>query len=371
MTQACDSCGTEDERHLFTCSYCGRNHCAACRLPENHYCREFYFGGEGSSTRRFESTAPSTLNKVASSLSDRPSRRRSSSSGPTPGRSRRKPESVTSPMSRGTARSGGGPVSSGRTVIRRITSGLSWSRIILLVVLVVGLGGTIGTGVSAIDGPSAAIIEWSTASATDVVAGVIGTQAERPSNSDPPTTDATSDSGTAGGADGVAPESASADTSEREAMASTIEAAIVEMTNQARQQEGVSSLRSDADLADIARYHSSDMAEREYLAHTSPEGISVSDRYERFGYACRVPVGGNTYATGSENIGYTYHGERVVDYGYVADEEAVAESLVDGWMASPGHRENMLRPYWRNIGVGVAITETGEGTRVYATQNFC
>jgi len=154
-------------------------------------------------------------------------------------------------------------------------------------------------------------------------------------------------------------------------MASAIEAAIVEMTNQARQQEGVASLRSDAALADIARYHSGDMAEREYLAHTSPEGVSVSDRYERFGYACRVPLGGGTYATGSENIGYTYHGERVVNYGYIDDEKDVAESLVDGWMASPGHRENMLKPYWRNIGVGVAITETSEGTRVYATQNFC
>jgi len=367
MTQACDSCGTEDEGHLFTCSYCGRNHCAACRLPENHYCREFYFGGDGDSTRRFESTAPSTLNKVTSSLSDRRSRWRSSSGNPTAGRSTRRPELVKTPMTSGPSRPNGTAGSSDRTVIRRITREFSWSRIILLSVLVVVLAGTVGTGVSVIDGPSGAIVDWSTGTAADV----IGTQSDLPSDSAQPATGGASASGTAGGTGGAASVGGSTDASEREGMASAIEAAIVEMTNQARQQEGVSSLRSDADLADIARYHSSDMAEREYLAHTSPEGVSVSDRYERFGYACRVPVGGNTYATGSENIGYTYHGERVVDYGYIGDEEDVAESLVDGWMASPGHRENMLKPYWQNIGVGVAITETSEGTRVYATQNFC
>ena len=40
-------------------------------------------------------------------------------------------------------------------------------------------------------------------------------------------------------------------------------------------------------------------------------------------------------------------------------------------MNSPGHRENLLEPYWSEEGIGIAATETSDGTKVYATQNFC
>ena len=31
---------------------------------------------------------------------------------------------------------------------------------------------------------------------------------------------------------------------------------------------------------------------------------------------------------------------------------ATARRVVSGWMASPGHRANLLRPGWRRIGLG-------------------
>ena len=45
-----------------------------------------------------------------------------------------------------------------------------------------------------------------------------------------------------------------------------------------------------------------------------------------------------------------------------------ARDTVDGWMASPGHRENILTPTYDRLGAGMAISSGGE---LYATQNFC
>jgi uncharacterized protein YkwD len=41
---------------------------------------------------------------------------------------------------------------------------------------------------------------------------------------------------------------------------------------------------------------------------------------------------------------------------------------VEGWMKSPGHRENILAPHWKRQGIGVEIAP---GNRILVTQNFC
>ncbi len=43
------------------------------------------------------------------------------------------------------------------------------------------------------------------------------------------------------------------------------------------------------------------------------------------------------------------------------------EELMSMWMASPGHRANILRPSFTHLGVGLARSASG---RVYATQDF-
>ena len=48
--------------------------------------------------------------------------------------------------------------------------------------------------------------------------------------------------------------------------------------------------------------------------------------------------------------------------------EELANLVVDGWMDSPGHRENILNSSYDVEGIGVAINDDEE---VYVTQNFC
>lgn len=144
-----------------------------------------------------------------------------------------------------------------------------------------------------------------------------------------------------------------------------IEQLVHAKVNEKRDSRGLSVLTFDTDLAEIARYHSKNMAQNDYFAHTSPDGEEMEDRYDRFGYECRADMGGNQYATGGENIfkqSYT---------GFTFTNEELADKTVEGWMNSPGHRENMLKEYWSNEGIGVYIEEDGSETTVYVTQNFC
>lgn len=134
-----------------------------------------------------------------------------------------------------------------------------------------------------------------------------------------------------------------------------LERLIHERVNQRRQRHGLQNLTWSAELATVARYHSTHMANRSYFAHTSPSGESLGDRYAAFGIGC----------AGGENLGYVrYSG---ISYG----DEEIAERIVTGWMDSPGHRENVLRSRFDAEGIGVAIVERGGYTHVYATQNFC
>ncbi len=60
--------------------------------------------------------------------------------------------------------------------------------------------------------------------------------------------------------------------------------------------------------------------------------------------------------------------------GHYHDAEEAARELVQGWMDSPGHRENILDRESRRIGVGIAIRQGSEygyvSETIYATQNF-
>lgn len=46
----------------------------------------------------------------------------------------------------------------------------------------------------------------------------------------------------------------------------------------------------------------------------------------------------------------------------------MAKQIVDDWMDSSGHRENILDAHHTMMGLGVVITDDEQ---VYATQNFC
>jgi len=133
--------------------------------------------------------------------------------------------------------------------------------------------------------------------------------------------------------------------------ASNMERAIHGATNRRRQRHDLEPLSYSDHLAAIALRHSRDMAERDFFAHTSPDGEDTAARYRRFGHDDRS-VG--------ENIARRHPLP-------TASTTDIAAAVVDGWMDSPGHRENLLRERFGAEGIGVFVDTDGA---VYATQNF-
>jgi uncharacterized protein YkwD len=144
-----------------------------------------------------------------------------------------------------------------------------------------------------------------------------------------------------------------------------LEREIHSQVNEERRRRGLDPLEFDPELREIARYHSADMAENGYVGHTSPDGETVADRYDRFGYDCRVSLADGGYSTGGENLYRTAYA------GQTLSRTELADRAVDGWLSSPGHRENLLRDDWGREGVGVVVDVEGDVVRVYVTQNFC
>lgn len=154
-----------------------------------------------------------------------------------------------------------------------------------------------------------------------------------------------------------------------------VEMLIHREVNQVRAEHDISALEFDSGLREIARYHSRDMMMTGYFAHESPDGETMEDRYDMFGYQCRASVSDDRYMTGGENLAKTYYEARIrLDNGstvrYDSPQE-VAKGVVRQWMNSPAHRKNMLRDYWEHEGIGVTYIQEDGNTVVYATQNFC
>lgn len=127
-----------------------------------------------------------------------------------------------------------------------------------------------------------------------------------------------------------------------------LESRILQEANRAREARGARHLAADPVLAQVARSYSRLMAEREFFSHHAPvPGLEDLTR--------RVEAGGGHFAGLGENI--ALHP--------VAN--ASARDFMDGWLASPGHRANLLAPEWEVSGVGVFATEAGQ---IFATQLF-
>ena len=150
----------------------------------------------------------------------------------------------------------------------------------------------------------------------------------------------------------------------------TLELRIHELVNEQR----VTALGFDAALASIARSHSADMANSNYFSHTNLRGQSPSDRGAEVGYDCRKDYG-SYYTYGlAENIYQAWlYGQSWTLNGIVVRKdyyelEELAALVVDGWMDSAGHRENILNGSYDLQGIGVAVNGDEQ---VYVTQNFC
>lgn len=117
---------------------------------------------------------------------------------------------------------------------------------------------------------------------------------------------------------------------------------IIDIVNQERVNNGLNPLIYNETLTQIATYRSMEGANNNYFSHTRPNGEDYSSLYYEY------------------NTDFCAFGENLARY------QTSAAHAMSAWMASPGHRRNILYDY-DYIGVGVAQDSEG---RYYYTQEF-
>jgi uncharacterized protein YkwD len=129
---------------------------------------------------------------------------------------------------------------------------------------------------------------------------------------------------------------------------------ILQLTNQARSHErrcgskqfpAVQPLALEKRLTTAAREHARDMAKHSMLEHTGTDGSTPATRATRAGYAWRV-VGEN-----------------------IASGPTTPEEVMEGWLASPGHCENLMSPRFNEMGIAYVVDPQSD-SGVYWSQVF-
>ena len=118
---------------------------------------------------------------------------------------------------------------------------------------------------------------------------------------------------------------------------------VLALTNAERAKYGLNPLTLDDRLTAAADAHCDDMILRGYFDHINPDGKSPADRLN------------------DEGIDYMMMGENI------AAGQRSAEEAVTDWMNSEGHRENILNPDYKSIGIGV---KRGGEYGMYWAQEF-
>ncbi len=113
---------------------------------------------------------------------------------------------------------------------------------------------------------------------------------------------------------------------------------LVSATNQKRAAVGVGALAYNDKLTKAAQNKANDMATRDYWSHNTPEGTPPWIFITNAGYS---------YSIAGENLAFGY---RITSTNPVTDELGV----IDGWMASPTHKDNMLNSRFTEVGFGIA-----------------
>lgn len=114
---------------------------------------------------------------------------------------------------------------------------------------------------------------------------------------------------------------------------------LVNLTNQKRAEAGLAPLTLNDQLSQAANGKAQYMLAQNFWAHNAPDGTTPWVFFKNAGYD------------------YVYAGENLAR-GFTNAPDAMA-----AWMASPGHRENIMSPNYKDIGFAVASgTLTGDET---------
>lgn len=125
---------------------------------------------------------------------------------------------------------------------------------------------------------------------------------------------------------------------------------MLELINEARLQQGLSSVEWDQTIADIGTLHAEEMAENEYISHWNLLGFGPDVRYNLSGKTEWV----------RENLHTSWERYETGEPVPVDDWNQLIEQGHIGLMNSPGHRENILEPGHTHVGIGFAYNvETG------------
>ncbi len=136
-----------------------------------------------------------------------------------------------------------------------------------------------------------------------------------------------------------------------------LSAAIFYATNWARRTHNLPELVYDSRLAQAAQFHVKSMVKNDFFSHTGIENgyVTLGDRMRAF----KVP--GRTHG---ENIALrSLRGETYVEYAF---------NVIQSWLKSPGHRQNMLNKHFKALGTGAYVEKNGEwgGALLKTIQNF-
>ena len=115
-----------------------------------------------------------------------------------------------------------------------------------------------------------------------------------------------------------------------------VRSAILCLHNQIRAGRGLPLLRENAKLRGAAERHSNDMVARGFFDHTTPNGVTMVQRIMASRYTPRNAAWsiGENLAWGTGNL-------------------ATPREIMQAWMNSPGHRANVVKRSYREIGIGV------------------
>lgn len=108
-----------------------------------------------------------------------------------------------------------------------------------------------------------------------------------------------------------------------------------DLINQERTSRMLAPLRVSPTLECIAQWHTDDMKRNNYFSHTGLSGSTPHSRWFQATGVSRCGIG--------ENLAGGYQ---------------TPQAVFDGWMASRGHRENLLNPRHRWLGIGLTAGDT-------------
>jgi uncharacterized protein YkwD len=122
---------------------------------------------------------------------------------------------------------------------------------------------------------------------------------------------------------------------------------MLRLTNAARAEAKRPPLRLDRKLGQCAQRYADLMLARSHYGHRGPEGDTVRERAAAAGYG--------EYEALGENL---------------AQGQFTVAEVMDGWLHSPAHRENLLSPVFTEVGFGVAFGRNDNGWQVLWVQCF-